>query len=102
MYTAIEVLAEAVGDKETAKVAKGIRREEERMASFLEKQIPILTREVVKEEIPRAERGTASSRKPATGKRSTASSSNGGRASKPPRRRSLPRRSGDGGRAKKG
>src|SRR5690349_15157537 len=34
-YTAIEVLATEVGDTETAKLAKGIRREEERMASFL-------------------------------------------------------------------
>ena len=40
MYAGIEALAEAVGDKETAKLARGIRREEERMASFLEKQIP--------------------------------------------------------------
>jgi ferritin-like metal-binding protein YciE len=60
MYHAIEILAEEVGDKETAKVAKGIRREEERMASFLEKQIPILTREVVKEEIPKEERAGSS------------------------------------------
>src|SRR5690349_118662 len=51
-YTAIEILATEVGDTETAKLAKGIRREEERMASFLEKQIPLLTKEVVKEEIP--------------------------------------------------
>ncbi len=55
-YTAIETLATAVGDTETAKMAKAIRREEERMASFLEKQIPLLTKEVVKEEIPRSER----------------------------------------------
>ena len=32
-YTAIETLAKTVGDKETAKLAKDIRREEERMAS---------------------------------------------------------------------
>ena len=70
-YTAIEVLAEAVGDKETAKVAKGIRREEERMASFLEKQIPILTKEMVKEEIPKDERGGSS----AAGRSRKASSS---------------------------
>ena len=34
---------------------EGIRREEERMASFLEKQIPVLTKEVVRAEIPAAE-----------------------------------------------
>ena len=67
MYLAIETLAESVGDTETAKMAKQIRREEERMASFLEKQIPILTKEVAKAEIPAAERR----RKPAAKKRST-------------------------------
>ena len=57
-YTAIETLAEAVGDKETAKLARGIRREEERMAKFLERQIPPLTKAVASEEIPAAERRT--------------------------------------------
>jgi ferritin-like metal-binding protein YciE len=65
-YLAIETLAEAVGDTETAKLAKGIRREEERMASFLEKQIPLLTKDVAKAEIPAAERngGRSSRSKP--------------------------------------
>jgi len=57
-YTAIETLAEAVGDTDTAKLARGIRREEERMAKFLEGQIPQLTKAVVREEIPPAERRT--------------------------------------------
>jgi ferritin-like metal-binding protein YciE len=80
-YTAIEILATEVGDTETAKVAKQIRREEERMASFLEKQIPILTREVVKEEIPKEERkssGGSSRRSAASRSRSTSASKNGG------------------------
>jgi ferritin-like metal-binding protein YciE len=55
-YTAIATLAEAVGDKETAQLAKTILREEERMAAFLTRQIPTLTRAVVTDEIPRAER----------------------------------------------
>jgi ferritin-like metal-binding protein YciE len=55
-YTAIETLAESVGDKDTAKLARGIRREEERMAKFLEGQIPQLTKGVAREEIPAAER----------------------------------------------
>jgi ferritin-like metal-binding protein YciE len=33
-YTAIETLAESVGDKETAQLARSIRRDEERMAKF--------------------------------------------------------------------
>jgi ferritin-like metal-binding protein YciE len=55
-YLAIEILAEKVGDRETAKLAKGIRREEERMAKFLEGQIKALTGGVVAEEVPRAQR----------------------------------------------
>jgi ferritin-like metal-binding protein YciE len=77
-YTAIEALAEAVNDKETAKLARAIRREEERMASFLEKQIPVLTKAVVTEEIPAKERRSNGSR-PATRRRSTSASSNGSR-----------------------
>jgi ferritin-like metal-binding protein YciE len=55
-YTAIEALASEVGDRDTAKVARDIRREEERMARFLERLIPQLTRAVAREEIPAAER----------------------------------------------
>jgi ferritin-like metal-binding protein YciE len=61
-YTAIEALADLVGDKETAKIARGIKREEERMAKFLEKLIPQLTKAVAQEEIPAAERRTTSRR----------------------------------------
>src|SRR6201994_3115576 len=38
-YLAIEVFATKVGDSETAKLARDIRKEEERMAKFLEGQI---------------------------------------------------------------
>jgi ferritin-like metal-binding protein YciE len=55
-YLAIEALAERVGDRETAKVAAGIRREEERMARFLEGQIRSLTGAVVTAEIPAGQR----------------------------------------------
>ncbi len=55
-YSAIETLADTVGDRDTAKLARGIRREEERMAKFLEGQIPMLARSVAREEIPAAER----------------------------------------------
>ena len=55
-YLAIETLAEKVGDRETAKLAKGIRREEERMAKFLAGQIKSLTGAVVAEEVPSAQR----------------------------------------------
>ena len=78
-YLAIETLAEKVGDRETAKLARGIRREEERMATFLQGQIKSLTTAVVAEEVPRVQRNGAGTRRKSTaasrraGKRKTAS-----------------------------
>lgn len=88
-YTAIEKLAELLGDKETQRLAREIRREEERMHSFLEKEIPRLTSDVAKAEIPASQRRkagrakrssarkragakTAAARKPARAKASSA------------------------------
>ena len=61
-YSAIEVLASALGDADTAKLARAIRREEERMASFLAKLIPSLTNAVIRDEIPASERRAGSRR----------------------------------------
>ena len=78
-YTAIETLAEALGDPDTAKLARAIRREEESMAGFLARQIPILTRAVAQTEIPANERATVTRRRSrssasgSTSKRSTRS-----------------------------
>jgi len=80
-YTAIETLSEEVGDKDTAKLARKIRREEERMARFLEKQIPQLAKAVVREEIPSSERRKtrrSSSRRSASRSRSRSASSRSG------------------------
>jgi ferritin-like metal-binding protein YciE len=71
-YTAIEALADSVGDADTAKLARGIRREEERMARFLERLIPSLTKAVGREEIPASERRTDGRRR-ATGGRGRSS-----------------------------
>jgi ferritin-like metal-binding protein YciE len=60
-YLAIETLAEKVRDSETAKLARAIRREEERMASFLQGQIKSLTNAVVREDIPARLRQAAGS-----------------------------------------
>ena len=76
---AIETLAEEVGDKETAKLARDIRRDEEKMARYLERLIPSLTKAVVKAEIPAAER-----RKPASRKRSSSSRASRARAASAP------------------
>jgi len=61
-YTAIETLAETLGDTQTAKLARAIRREEQSMASFLERQIPVLTKAVVQAEIPPAQRRKATTK----------------------------------------
>jgi ferritin-like metal-binding protein YciE len=83
-YTAIETLAEAVGDKDTAKLARGIRREEERMARFLEKLIPTLARAVTQEEIPAAERRTNGARRSSATRTRASSSGTRSRANSSP------------------
>jgi ferritin-like metal-binding protein YciE len=71
-YTAIETLAEALGKRDVQQLARGIRREEERMRSFLEKEIARLTKALVKAEIPAAERnGSAGRRKRAGARRAS-------------------------------
>jgi ferritin-like metal-binding protein YciE len=62
-YMAIETLAEAVGDRDTVKLAREYRRQEERMAKFLERTIAQLTRDVVREEIPASQRNGGSKRR---------------------------------------
>jgi ferritin-like metal-binding protein YciE len=55
-YTIIEAVADKLGDKETAKLAKQIRREEERMQAFLGRQLSTLAGAVIREEVPARER----------------------------------------------
>jgi ferritin-like metal-binding protein YciE len=63
-YLAIERLAQLLGDKDSAQLARSIRREEERMRSFLEKEIPRLVKSVAAAEIPASERkGSAAKRR---------------------------------------
>jgi ferritin-like metal-binding protein YciE len=100
-YLAIETLAEKVGDKETAALARGIRREEERMAKFLEGQIKSLTGAVVSEEVPReqrASRNSARGRRASRGKASPRPRATPKRASS--RRRPAAARGGGGSRRK--
>jgi ferritin-like metal-binding protein YciE len=70
-YLAIEALAQALGDKETERLARSIRRDEERMRSFLEKEIPRLTKAVRNAELPPSRRKPRSTGRP-TVKRKTA------------------------------
>jgi ferritin-like metal-binding protein YciE len=78
-YHVIENIAEKLGDSETAKLARAIRREEERMQKFLERQLKTLAGAVVREEVPAKERKPAGSR--STRKRSTSSRSSSARSS---------------------
>src|SRR5213592_4342088 len=73
-YTVIEAVADKLGDKETVKLAKQIRREEERMQAFLGRQLSTLAGAVIREEVPARERKPAGAR-PARRRRSTASAS---------------------------
>ncbi len=54
-YTVIESLATAVGDKQTAKVARDILRQEQRMQEFLAALLPELAIDVAHDEIPVSE-----------------------------------------------
>jgi ferritin-like metal-binding protein YciE len=56
LYTRLEALAEEVGDGDTAKLVRSIRRDEERMAKFLDAELRRLVRDVVKADIPREQR----------------------------------------------
>jgi ferritin-like metal-binding protein YciE len=76
-YLAIEELANALADKDTAKLAKEFRRQEERMANFLQKLIPQLAKQVVREEVPAKERKPAAATASGGRSRSTASRSGG-------------------------
>ena len=103
-YTGIESLAETVGDKDTAKLARGIRREEERMAKFLAKQIEQLAKAVAREEIPAAERngGTRRRRRASSSSKSSSSRSRSSARSSSSRSRSSSSRSGGSARRTSG
>src|SRR2546421_2350951 len=85
LYTRIETFANEVGDRETAQLAKRIRRDEERMAKFLDAELTRLVKEVVRKQIPRDQRPkrstrrrsrrTTASRRTATSRRTTRGSS---------------------------
>jgi ferritin-like metal-binding protein YciE len=63
LYSRIFTLAEAVGDRETAQLAKAIRRDEERMAKFLDAELARLVKDVVRADIPRSQRATTTRRR---------------------------------------
>jgi ferritin-like metal-binding protein YciE len=74
-YTAIEAFANEVGDKDTAKLAREIRREEQKTADYLERLIPQLIKDIVKNEVPSDQRGQNGRRRSSSTRRSSSSSS---------------------------
>jgi ferritin-like metal-binding protein YciE len=75
IYNRIETLANEVGDRETAQLAKSIRRDEERMAKFLDAELTRLVKAVVRADIPSDQRGTSGRSRRGSGSRRSAASS---------------------------
>jgi ferritin-like metal-binding protein YciE len=80
-YLALETFAQKVGDSETAKLARGIRRDEERMARFLEGQIKQLSNAVATTEVPARLRRAAGKAKRRSPKRAAAKPASSKKAS---------------------
>ncbi len=82
LYSRVLTLAEAVGDRDTAKLARAIRRDEERMAKFLDAELTRLVKDVVRAEIPRQLRASTTRRRSRrTSSRSGSTSSTRSRSS---------------------
>jgi ferritin-like metal-binding protein YciE len=82
-YLALEAFATRVNDSETAKLARDIRREEERMAKFLEGQLRQLAGAVATAEVPaRLRRASGKAKKRSGAKRSSAKKSSAKPAAK--------------------
>src|ERR1700712_2641041 len=62
-YLALEVFAAKVGDAETAKLARDIRKDEERMGKILEGQLRSLAAATAVDEVPASQRRSAATKK---------------------------------------
>ncbi len=74
-YNVIEAAADQLGDKETVKLAREFRRQEERMQAFIEKQLPGLMKDVIKEEVPKEDRQPAKASSSRSSSRASSSGS---------------------------
>jgi ferritin-like metal-binding protein YciE len=88
-YTIIDAVAAAAGDKPTAKLARDILRQEQRMQQFLGNLLPELSADVAHDEIPVAEidgpgsrRTSADSKPQSSSSRATKARSSSSRATK--------------------
>jgi ferritin-like metal-binding protein YciE len=75
IYTVIDSLATATGDKQTAKLARDITRQEERMQQFLAELLRELSVDFAHDEIPVSEIEGQASHRTASGSKRTSSSS---------------------------
>jgi ferritin-like metal-binding protein YciE len=80
LYNRLEAFANEVGDRDTAQLAKTIRRDEERMAKFLDAELARLVKDVVRAEIPRDQRAATTRRSRRTRRASSRRSGAGGRS----------------------
>ena len=78
LYSRIEAFASEVGDKETAALTRAIRRDEERMAKFLDAELARLVKELVRKEVPRDQRGGGTTSRTSRSGRSKSSASGSG------------------------
>jgi ferritin-like metal-binding protein YciE len=103
LYNRLEAFANEVGDRDTAQLAKTIRRDEERMAKFLDAELTRLVKDVVRAEIPRDQRASRTrsrrSRRAASSRRSGTSGRSQSRSGAGARSQS---RSGTSGRSRRG
>jgi ferritin-like metal-binding protein YciE len=106
LYTRIIVFAEAVGDRETTRLAKAIRRDEERMAKFLDAELQRLVKQLVRAQVPRDQRPTSRtgsrSRKTTTSSRRSSARSRAGASRSTGRSRSASPRSSSATRSRTG
>ena len=82
-YTVIDALATAVGDKQTAKLARDIRRDEERMALYLADLLPELAVNVAHDSIPISQIEGDAARRTAGDAKTPSRGSSTARAKKP-------------------
>jgi ferritin-like metal-binding protein YciE len=103
LYNRLEAFANEVGDRDTAQLAKTIRRDEERMAKFLDAELTKLVKDVVRAEIPRDQRASSRrsrrTRRTASSRRSGTSGRSQSRSGASARSHS---RSGTSGRSRRG
>jgi ferritin-like metal-binding protein YciE len=74
LYKRIETFAAEVGDRDTAKVAASIRRQEERMARYLDAELGRLVKDLVRAKVPRDQRAHGGRRRRTSSGSSRASS----------------------------